>query len=177
MYGLTRGVTTLIGVAVAGGMIWLASWMGPRDSVSDYWIAMEIRRGRRTRARRLPAARRLDEYSMPRISRPSCCWASSRRWSRAEWVLVAAQPGTNGRGARSATGRTIGISDVVADVTPIVGAVALGLGVVAGFVFDTAGPRVRDEVVDEERGAYGGRDPDRRARRSRRARGRRARGR
>jgi hypothetical protein len=163
MYGLTRGITTLIGVAAAGGLIWLASWMGPRDSVSDYWIAMGLVAGAGLALAISQLLGGWTKYGMPGISPTVLLLGFVPALVAGGWVLVAAQPGTNeARSTISDWSSTIGISDVVADLTPIVGAVALGLGVVFGFVFDTAGPRVRDEVVDEERGVYDDRDYDRR---------------
>lgn len=163
MYGLTRGLMTLIGVAVAGGLLWLASWIGPRDSVSDYWVAMGIVAG----AGLVLAVSQLlggwTKYGLPGISPTVLLLGFLPALVAGGWVLIAAQPGTNqAREYISDWSGTIGISDVVADVTPIVGAVALGLGIVFGFVFDTAGPRVRDELVEDERGAYDGRAYDRR---------------
>ena len=163
MYGLTRGLMTLIGVAVAGGLIWLASWIGPRDSVSDYWIAMGIVAG----AGLVLAVSQLlggwTKWGMPAMSPTVLLLGFLPALVAGGWVLIAAQPGTNqAREYISDWSGNMGIGGIVADVTPIVGAVALGLGVVFGFVFDTAGPRVRDEVVEDERGVYGGRDYDRR---------------
>ena len=163
MYGLTRGVTTLIGVAAAGALIWLASWIGPRDSVYDYWIAM----GLVAAAGLVLAVSQLiggwTKYGVPAISPTVLLLGFLPALVAGGWVLIAAQPGTNqAREYISDWSGSIGIGGIVADVTPIVGAVALGLGVVFGFIFDTAGPRVRDEVVEDERGAYDGRDYDRR---------------
>ena len=163
MYGLTRGLMTLIGVAVAGGLIWLASWIGPRDSVSDYWIAMGCVAG----AGLVLAVSQLlggwTKWGLPTISPTVLLLGFLPALVAGGWVLIAAQPGTNeAREYISDWSGNIGIGGIVADVTPIVGAVALGLGVVFGFVFDTAGPRVREEVVEDERGVYGDGDYDRR---------------
>jgi len=157
MYGLTRGLTTLFGVAVAGGLIWLASWIGPRDSVSDYWIAMGIVAG----AGLVLAVSQLlggwTKWGVPGISPTVLLLGFLPALIAGGWVLVAAQPSTNElRNTISDWSGTIGIGGIVADVTPIVGAVALGLGIVFGFIFDTAGPRVREEVVEDERGVYDG---------------------
>ena len=40
MYGPTRGVMTLIGAALAGGLIWFATWLGPTEYAGRYWAAM-----------------------------------------------------------------------------------------------------------------------------------------
>lgn len=158
MYGLTRGISTLLGVAVAGGLLWLASWIGPRDSVGDYWIAMGIVAG----AGLVLALSQLlggwTKYGLPRVSGPVLLLGFLPALVLGGWVLIAAQPSTNeARNYISDWSSNIGISDIVADVTPIVGAIALALGVVFGFVFDTTGPRDRT-VVDDDRDVYDDRD-------------------
>jgi hypothetical protein len=155
MYGLTRGVTTLIAVAVAGGLIWFANWVGPRDSVADYWIAMALIAG----AGLVMALSQLlggwTKWGLPALSGNVLLLAFIPALIAGGWILVSAQPGTS-----EAKNRVIewsgdaGISAIVADMTPIVGAIAFGLGLVFGLVFDTTGPRRRDAVdegyVDED---------------------------
>ena len=165
MYGLTRGLMTLIGVAVAGGLIWFASWVGPRDSVSDYWIAMGLVAGAGLALAVSQLLGGWTKWGMPRISGGVLLLGFLPALVAGGWVLIAAQPGTNeARQQISDWSGSIGIGGIVADVTPIVGAVALGLGIVFGFVFDTAGPRVREEVVEDRDvydDRYDGRYPDR----------------
>ena len=152
MYGLTRGLLTLIGVAVAGGLIWLASWVGPRDSISEYWIAMGLVAG----AGLVMALSQLlggwTKWGLPTASPSVLALGFLPALVLGGWILVAAQPSTNEAGNRvSQWSSDIGIGGIVADVTPMIGAVAFGLGLVFGLIFDTTGPRGRDEVVDRER--------------------------
>src|SRR5215218_2318734 len=159
MYGLTRGLMTLIGVAVAGGLIWLASWIGPRDSVSDYWIAMALVAGAGLALAVSQLLGGWTKWGLPTISPSVLLLGFLPALVAGGWVLIAAQPGTNeAREYISDWSGDIGIGGIVADVTPIVGAVALGLGIVFGFIFDTTGPRDRDVVVDEDRDVYRDRD-------------------
>jgi hypothetical protein len=158
MYDLTRGISTLLGVAMAGGLLWLASWIGPRDSVGDYWIAMGIVAG----AGLVLAVSQLvggwTKYGLPRVSGGVLLLGFLPALILGGWVLIAAQPSTNeARNYITDWSSDIGISDIVADVTPIVGAIALALGVVFGFIFDTTGPRDR-AVVDDDRDVYHDRD-------------------
>jgi hypothetical protein len=160
MYGLTRGLMTLIGVAVAGGLIWLASWFGPRDSMTDYWIAMGLVAG----AGLVMAVSQLlggwTKWGAPRVSVPVLLLGFLPALVAGGWILVAAQPNTSGaRDNVLGWSSDIGISWLVSDVTPIVGAVAFGLGLVFGLIFDTTGVRRRDVVedgryVDEDRDGY-----------------------
>jgi hypothetical protein len=150
---------TLIGVAVAGGLIWLASWIGPRDSVSDYWIAMGLVAGAGLALAVSQLLGGWTKWGVPVISPTVLLLGFLPALVAGGWVLIAAQPGTNEAGNYiSDWSGTIGVSGIVADVTPMVGAVALGLGVVFGFIFDTTGPRDRDVVVDEDRDVYDDRD-------------------
>ena len=159
MYELTRGLMTLVGVAVAGGLIWLASWIGPRDSVSDYWIAMGLVAGAGLALAVSQLLGGWTKWGVPGISPTVLLLGFLPALVAGGWVLIAAQPGTNeARNQISDWSGTIGVSGIVADMTPIVGAVALGLGVVFGFIFDTSGPRDRDVVVDEDRDVYDDQD-------------------
>ena len=152
MYGLTRGLMTLIGVAIAGGLIWLASWIGPRDSVSDYWIAMGLVGG----AGLVMALSQLlggwTKWGVPRVSGNVLLLGLLPALVVGGWIIVAAQPETSEAKDRVISmSNDIGITNIVDDVTPIVGAVAFGLGLVFGLIFDTTGPRRREEVVDGDR--------------------------
>jgi|SRR5215208_923932 len=164
MYELTRGLMTLIGVALAGGLIWLASWFGPRDSMTDYWIAMGLVAG----AGLVMALSQLlggwTKWGAPRISVPVLLLGFLPALVAGGWILIAAQPDASAaRDHVLGWSSDIGISGLVSDVTPIVGAVAFGLGLVFGLIFDTTGVRRRDIVddgpyVDEDRDGYPDRD-------------------
>jgi hypothetical protein len=159
MYGLTRGLMTLVGVAIAGGLIWLASWFGPRDSMSDYWIAMGLVAG----AGLVIAISQLlggwTKWGMPTVSPSVLLLGFLPALVAGGWIVIAAQPSTNEAGNRVAQWSSdIGIGGLVADMTPIVGAIAFGLGLVFGLVFDTTGPRRRDAVDERDAYAYDGRD-------------------
>ena len=166
MYGLTRGLMTLIGVLIAGGLIWLASWIGPRDSMGDYWIAM----GLLAAAGFVIALSQLlggwTKWGLPRVSPTVFLLGFVPAAVLGGWIVIAAQPSTNEAGNRvSQWSSDIGIGGIVADVTPVVGAVAFAIGLVFGLIFDTTGPRPRDvdvvdrdRYVDEDRDGYVDRD-------------------
>jgi hypothetical protein len=161
MYDLTRGLLTLIGVAIAGGLIWLASWIGPRDSMNDYWISMGVIAA----AGLVIALSQLlggwTKWGVPTVSPSVLLLGFLPALVAGGWILVAAQPSTNEAGNRIAQWSSdIGIGGIVADVTPVVGAVAFALGLVFGLIFDTAGPRRRD-VVDRDGDGYVEEDIDR----------------
>jgi hypothetical protein len=147
MYGLTRGLMTLIGIAVAGGLIWFASWIDPQDSIGEYWAAMGLVAG----AGLVMALSQLlggwTKWGMPSASPNVFALAFLPAAIVGGWILVAAQPsGNEARGRILDWSSEIGASGIVGDLTTLVGAIAFGLGLVFGLVFDTAGTRRRDEV-------------------------------
>jgi hypothetical protein len=147
---------TLIGVAVAGGLIWLASWIGPRDSMRDYWIAMGLVAGAGLVMALSQLAGGWTKWGVPSVSPNVLLLGFLPALVAGGWILVAAQPG--GGEAREYIANwssDVGISGVVADMTPIVGAIAFAIGLVFGLVFDTTGPRRRG-VVEGDRAAGDG---------------------
>ena len=66
------------------------------------------------------------------------------------WVVLAGQPESNWLHdhAESWAG-DVGLGGLVADLGDVIGVIAFGLGLLFGFTFDTAGPRVRE--VDDRR--------------------------
>lgn len=152
MYGLTRGVMTLIGAGLAGGLIWLATWIGPMDSTWEYWTAMGCVAG----AGLVMALSQLiggwTKWGPPSASPNVFFFAFLPALVAGGWVVVAAQP--EGSAARERVldwSASSGISGLVGDLTTLVGAIAFGIGLVFGLVFDTTGPRYREDVVEHER--------------------------
>ena len=64
------------------------------------------------------------------------------------WILLARQPADWMN--TSNWSRDLGIHGLVADLGNILPAIAFGIGLTCGFVFDTAGPRRAVVPVDEE---------------------------
>jgi hypothetical protein len=159
MYGLTRGLTTLIGVAVAGGLIWLSSWMGPRDSMSEYWIAMGLIAAAGLALALSQLLGGWTKWGLPTVSPSVLALGFLPALVLGGWILIAAQPsGNQARENIAQWSSDVGIGGIVADVTPVVGAVAFALGLVFGLIFDTTGPRTREDV--HERGRYVDEDRD-----------------
>src|SRR5215210_8473228 len=131
MYGLTRGLMSLI--AAAGFVIALSQLLGG-------WT----------------------KWGLPRVSPTVFLLGFVPAAVLGGLIVIAAQPSTNEAGNRiSQWSSDIGVGGIVADVTPMVGAVAFALGLVFGLIFDTSGPRVRDDVVDRDRYVDDDRDLDR----------------
>jgi hypothetical protein len=151
MYGLTRGLLTLIGAAVAGGMIWLASWVGPRDSIADYWMAVGLVAG----AGLVMALSQLlggwTKWGLPTVSGTVLGLGFLPVLIAGGWIVVAAQPSANeARDRVLGWSADIGISGIVSDLTTLGAAIAFGVGLVLGLVFDTTGDRRRADVVEHD---------------------------
>lgn len=152
MYGMTRGLMTLIGAGVAGGLIWFASWIGT-DSNAEYWAFAGLLAG----AGLVMALSQLlggwTKWGWPVVSPTVFGIAFLPALIAGGWILVAAQPAANGpRDATRDWLAEIGLFDNFLE--PLIGVaavIAFGLGLVFGLVFDTTGPRRREQIVEEER--------------------------
>ena len=153
MYGLTRGMMTLIGVAAAGFLAWVASQVD-RDTSGGYWtfVALLAAAGLVIALSQLLGG--WTKWGWPRISGSVFLLGFLPALVAGGLVLLSEQPdeGATGTGLAGDVGAA-GLADDLAAVVP---AIAFGLGLVFGLVFDTTGPRrPRDVEVREvrERGA------------------------
>jgi hypothetical protein len=141
---MTRAFSTLVGAALAGGLLWVAAQMD-RDTTGGYWALMGILAG----AGLALAIARLPDVGMRTIvpSFPTFAFAFLPALVAAGWVIVATQPHGNWfrRHVLSWTG-DIGITRVVRDLEPFAIVLAFGVGVVLGLVFQR---RAIVEAVDE----------------------------
>ena len=149
MYGTVRGVATLVGAGIAGGLIWLSTQIG-QGSTGGYWAAVGILAGAGLTMARLAAGRRLDEVGgaadlgrrlpdrLPAGARGGRLGAA-RRSARRELVPA----------PRRLLVRDIAIDGPVHDLRAVLAVLAFGLGLVFGFTFDTSGPRRPGEPIWE----------------------------
>ena len=153
----TRALFTLVGAAIAGFLVWLASYMD-RDDTGEYWAAM----GFLAAAGLVMALSQLfggwTKWGWPRISPGVFLLGLIPVAIGVGWVLLATQPdGGWQQGRFEGWSGDVGVTDLVRDVGELAGVLAFGLGLVFGFTFDTTGPRVRrvdrehvvDRVADE----------------------------
>ncbi|HEY3050193.1 MAG TPA: hypothetical protein VGJ40_00585 [Gaiellaceae bacterium] len=147
MYGLTRATLTLIGVAAAGVLLWLATAILP-DSVSDasqgeYWAAFGLVAlgGLAMALSQLLGG--WTKWGWPRVSGNVFVIAFLPALVAAGWILAGHEPGNYwlGRHVRSWS-RDIGVDGLVDALGLMVPAVAFGIGLVFGLTFDTTGPRI-----------------------------------
>jgi len=151
MYGTVRGVATVIGAGIAGGLIWLSTQIG-QGSTGGYWAAMGILAGAGLVMALSQLAGGWTKWGMPRISAGVFLIGFLPVLVVAGWVLLAGQPDSNWfqRHVDSWSG-SIAIDGPVHDLRSVIAVVAFGLGLVFGLTFDTTGPRQAGESVWESR--------------------------
>ena len=140
MYGLTRGTVTLIGAAIAGFLIWLATQVSD-SSNGGYWGVY----GLIAAAGLVMAFSQLlggwTKWGLPRLSVNVFLIGFIPVLIAAGWVLLATQPDPNWfRDHIRSWTDDIGINGLVGDLGEYVSVLAFGLGLVFGFTFDTTGP-------------------------------------
>ena len=150
MYGLTRGTMTLLGVAGAGFLLWLASQV-ESDSTGGYWTNV----GLIAAAGLVLALSQLlggwTKWGLPRISATVFLLGFVPALVAGGLVLLHAQPDASGLG--SGWAGDLGVGGLADDLASVLPAIALALGLVLGFTLDTTGPLVDEEVeVEAEQG-------------------------
>lgn len=146
MYGLTRGATTLIGVLVAGFLLWLGTQILP-DTRGEYWAALGLVAAAGLTMALSQLLGGWTKWGWPRVSGKVFLLGFVPALILGGWVLAAGEPG-DGFFARNVGSWSddIGIGGVVDDLTTMIPAIAFGIGLVFGFTFDTTGPRIRKQT-------------------------------
>jgi hypothetical protein len=147
---LVRALFTLLGVAVAGLLIWVASQFD-LTSTSEFWAAVGIIAAAGLALGLSQLFGGWTKWGIPVVSPGVFLLAFIPTAVIVGWVLLATQPDRGWQQDRFA-GWTddIGITGLVNDLGLFPAALAMGLGLVFAFSFDTTGPRTHD-VVDRER--------------------------
>ena len=157
MYGLTRGLVTLLSAGVAGLLIWFATQVND-ETTGGYWAVY----GLIAAAGLVMALSQLfggwTKGTLPRLSANVFLLAFIPVLIAAGWVVVGHQPNPNwARNHVLNWSSDIGILGVVRDLAEYVAVLAFGIGLVFGYSFDTApretrepvGPARRTAVADE----------------------------
>jgi hypothetical protein len=146
---LVRALFTLAGVAVAGLLIWLAQTFD-LTSTNGFWAAM----GLIAAAGLVLGLSQLfggwTKWGLPVMSPGVFLLAFIPTAIVVGWILLATQPdGGWQEGRFSGWSSDLGITGFVNDLGTLPAALAMGLGIVFAFTFDTTGPRTRE--IEEER--------------------------
>ncbi len=140
---VVRGLTTLLGVAAAGFLVWLATQFD-LGSTGDYWAAMGILAGAGACLGISQLLGGWTKWGAPTISPGVFFLAFLPTLVAVGGILVATRPTDTGEGDRVAGWiRDLGLGGVAEDLILFQGVLAFGLGIVFAFTFDTRGPRTR----------------------------------
>jgi hypothetical protein len=153
MYGLTRGTVTLLGAAVAGLLVWIATQVSDK-STGGYWAVY----GLIAAAGLVMALSQLlggwTKWGLPRLSINVFLLAFIPTLIAAGWVVVAHQPHPNWfRNHALNWSSDISILGIVRDLTEYVSVLAFGIGLVFGYSFDTTGPSTHGAFGRRKRAA------------------------
>ena len=150
MYGLTRGTITLIGAAIAGLLIWLAT-QSDGGSNGSYWTIVGLLAAAGLTMAFSQILGGWTKWGWPRISGSVFLVAFIPVLIAAGWVILAGQtvPNWFSRHATSWAG-DIGLGGLLEDLLKAIPVLAFGVGLVFGLTFDTTGPRTRTAVADDE---------------------------
>jgi hypothetical protein len=155
MMGITRGFSTLIGAAVAGFLIWLATQMGD-GSAGEYWATYGLIAAAGLTMALSQILGGWTKWGWPRLSAGVFLLGFLPVLLVGGWVLLARQPADFFN--TSNWSRDLGIDGVVGDLGELLAALAFGIGLTFGLTFDTAGPQP-EVVVDDVRRRGVGRTP------------------
>ena len=144
---IVRGLTTLIGVAAAGFLVWLATQFD-LGTTGEYWSAMAILAGAGACLGLSQLIGGWTKWGTPTISPGVFLLAFLPTLIAVAGILVATRP-TGTEEGQDVAGwiRDIGLGNIAEDLILFQGVLAFGLGIVFAFMFDTRGPRTR--VVEE----------------------------
>jgi hypothetical protein len=151
---LVRGLFTLLGVAAAGFLIWLAT-LFDLGSTGEYWAAMGILAGAGAALGLSQLFGGWTKWGVPILSPGVFLLGFLPALVAVGGILLATRPtGTDEGESVAGWIRDIGLGGLAEDLAVYQGVLAFGLGVVFSFIFDTTGPRSRiserERVVPDE---------------------------
>ena len=150
MYGLTRGTITLVGAAIAGLLIWLAT-QSSGGTNGSYWTIVGLLAASGLTMAFSQILGGWTKWGWPRISGSVFLVAFIPVLIAAGWVILAGQtvPNWFSRHATSWAG-DIGLGGLLGDMLKAIPVLAFGVGLVFGLTFDTTGPRTRTVADGDE---------------------------
>jgi hypothetical protein len=149
---LVRAVFTLIGVAAAGLLVWLAQTFD-LTSTNGFWAGMGLIAAAGFALGLSQLFGGWTKWGLPTMSPGVFLLAFVPTAIVVGWILLAAQPAGGWQQERLAGWSSdIGVTGFVKDMGTLPAALAMGLGIVFAFTFDTTGPRTTAsrEVVERD---------------------------
>lgn len=145
---VVRGLFTLLGVAAAGFLIWLATQF-ELSSTGEFWAAMGILAAAGVALGLSQLLGGWTKWGAPTISPSVLLFGFLPTLVAVGGILVATRPTGTEEGEEVAGWISdIGLGGLAEDLSLFQGVLAFGLGIVFSFIFDTLGPRAR--VLDRE---------------------------
>lgn len=144
MYGLTRGTMTLIGVAAAGFLLWLAAQFSAEGN-DEYWLRMGVIAGAGLTIAFSQVLGGWTKWGRPRVSGLVFLLGFLPALVAGGLVLLHLQPDG---GFGSTWMGDLGLAGLADDLEGVLPAVAFLIGLTFGLTFDTTGPRVADRAVE-----------------------------
>lgn len=146
MIVMTRALFTLLGVATAVVLVWLASQVGD-DSTADYWALYGLVAAAGLTMALSQLLGGWTKWGWPRLSGTVFLLGFIPALLVAGWVLGAGQPTENWLQQHVTDwSDDLGIGGVVRDLLDLAGPLAFLAGLTFGFTFDTSGPRTARAV-------------------------------
>jgi hypothetical protein len=139
-----RALFTLLGVGVAGFLIWLAT-LFELDQTGEFWVAMGLVAAAGLALGLSQLFGGWTKWGFPVLSPGVFLFAFVPTAVIVGWLLLATQPEGGWQQSRlEGWSDDLGILGFVQDMGLFSAALALGLGLVFAFSFDTTGPRTRE---------------------------------
>lgn len=145
MIGVTRGIATLAGAAVAAVLLWFATQVGT-EAAGEYWATYGLIAAAGLTMALSQILGGWTKWGWPRFSLGVFLLGFLPALAVGGWILLARQPADFLN--TSNWSRDVGIHALVLDLGNILPAIAFAIGLVFGLSFDTAG-RERDVVAGE----------------------------
>jgi hypothetical protein len=151
--GVIRAIATLLGVAAAGLLIWIAHAVaGPLDesTTSEYWLAMALIAGAGLVLGLSQLFGGWTKWGWPTLSPMVFLLGFLPTLLVGGWIALAKQPQDGPQEGRvDRWGGDIGVGGLVDDLGTYLPVIPLIVGLILAFSFDTTGPRTR--IVSRDR--------------------------
>ena len=146
--GLVRALITLIGLAVAGLLVWIATTFDV-GTTGGFWTAMALIAAAGFVVGLSQLLGGWTKWGWPRLSPSVFLFAFLPTLVLAGGILLAMRP-TNETDQVRGWADSLGIEGLVRDFWEVPGVLAFAVGLVLAFCFDTSGPRTKFVGHDRE---------------------------
>jgi hypothetical protein len=147
MFGITRGIATLVAAVVGGFLLWLATQIGTQ-AAGEYWATYGVIAAAGLVFALSQIVGGWTKWGWPRLSLGVFLLGFLPVLVAGGWMLLARQPDNFFN--TSNWSRDLGIYGLVADLGNVLPAIAFAVGLTFGLTFDTTGPR-REVAPNEDR--------------------------